>query len=106
MYLQSRTAKIQKSVDGVSIELANLDENTSSRFEQTASKIEAEVKRANNAEGELSGRITVTAGEITQEVTRAKGAEETLSGRITVTAGEITQEVRQVKKIRCVLQFP
>ena len=93
MYLQSRTAKIQKSVDGVSIELANLDENTSSRFEQTASKIEAEVKRANNAEGELSGRITVTAGEITQEVTRAKGAEETLSGRITVTAGEITQEV-------------
>lgn len=93
MYLQSRTAKIQKSVDGVSIELANLDENTSSRFEQTASKIEAEVKRANNAEGELSGRITVTAGEITQEVTRAKAEEATLSGRITVTAGEITQEV-------------
>lgn len=93
MYLQSRTAKIQKSVDGVSIELANLDENTSSRFEQTASKIEAEVKRANNAEGELSGRITVTADAVNTEVTRAKGAEETLSGRITVTAGEITQEV-------------
>lgn len=93
MYLQSRTAKIQKSVDGVSIELANLDENTSSRFEQTASEIEAEVTRASNAEGELSGRITVTADQITQEVTRAKGAEETLSGRITVTAGEITQEV-------------
>lgn len=93
MYLQSRTAKIQKSVDGVSIELANLDENTSSRFEQTASKIEAEVKRANNAEGELSGRITVTADQITQEVTRAKAEEATLSGRITVTAGEITQEV-------------
>ena len=93
MYLQSRTAKIQKSVDGVSIELANLDENTSSRFEQTASKIEAEVKRASNAEGELSGRITVTADQITQEVTRAKAEEATLSGRITVTAGEITQEV-------------
>ena len=93
MYLQSRTAKIQKSVDGVSIELANLDENTSSRFEQTASKIEAEVKRANNAEGELSGRITVTADQITQEATRAKAEEATLSGRITVTAGEITQEV-------------
>lgn len=93
MYLQSRTAKIQKSVDGVSIELANLDENTSSRFEQTASKIEAEVKRASNAEGELSGRITVTADQITQEVTRAKAEEATLSGRITVTASEITQEV-------------
>lgn len=84
MYLQSRTAKIQKSVDGVSIELANLDENTNSRFEQTASKIEAEAKRANNAEGELSGRITVTAGEITQEVTRATSEENTLRASISL----------------------
>lgn len=97
MYLQSRTAKIQKSVDGVSIELANLDENTSSRFEQTASKIEAEVKRANNAEGELSGRITVTADQITQEVTRAKAEEATLSGRINVTAEQITAEVKRAE---------
>ena len=93
MSLQSKTMKIQKGVDGLLIEVTDLDENTSSRFEQTASKIEAEVKRANDAEGELSGRLTVTADQITQEVTRAKGAEETLSGRITVTAGEITQEV-------------
>ena len=93
MTLQSKMLKIQKGVDGLLIEVTDLDENTSSRFEQTASKIEAEVKRASNAEGELSGRITVTADQITQEVTRAKGAEETLSGRITVTAGEITQEV-------------
>lgn len=93
MTLQSRMLKIQKGVDGLLIEVTDLDENTSSRFEQTASKIEAEVTRASNAEGELSGRITVTADQITQEVTRAKGAEETLSGRITVTAGEITQEV-------------
>lgn len=93
MALQSRMLKIQKGVDGLLIEVTDLDENTSSRFEQTASKIEAEVKRASNAEGELSGRITVTADQITQEVTRAKAEEATLSGRITVTAGEITQEV-------------
>lgn len=93
MSLQSKTMKIQKGVDGLLIEVTDLDENTSSRFEQTASKIEAEVKRASNAEGELSGRITVTADQITQEVTRAKAEEATLSGRITVTAGEITQEV-------------
>ena len=93
MSLQSKTMKIQKGVDGLLIEVTDLDENTSSRFEQTASKIEAEVKRASNAEGELSGRITVTADAVNTEVTRAKGAEETLSGRITVTAGEITQEV-------------
>ena len=93
MSLQSKTMKIQKGVDGLLIEVTDLDENTSSRFEQTASKIEAEVTRASNAEGKLSGRLTITADQITQEVTRAKGAEETLSGRITVTAGEITQEV-------------
>lgn len=93
MALQSRMLKIQKGVDGLLIEVTDLDKNTSSRFEQTASKIEAEVKRASNAEGELTGRITVTADAITQEVTRAKAEEATLSGRITVTAGEITQEV-------------
>jgi hypothetical protein len=93
MTLQSKMLKIQKGVDGLLIEVTDLDENTSSRFEQTASKIEAEVTRASNAEGELSGRITVTADQITQEVTRAKAEEATLSGRITVTAGEITQEV-------------
>lgn len=97
MYLQLRTAKIQKSVDGVSIELANLDENTSSRFEQTASKIEAEVKRASNAEGELSGRLTITADAITQEVTRAKAEEATLSSRINVTAEQITAEVKRAE---------
>ena len=46
--------KIQKGVDGLLIEVTDLDENTSSRFEQTASKIEEEVTRASNAEGELS----------------------------------------------------
>lgn len=84
MTLQSRMLKIQKGVDGLLIEVTDLDENTSSRFEQTASKIEAEVKRASNAEGELSGRITVTAGEITQEVTRATSEENTLRASISL----------------------
>lgn len=97
MALQSRMLKIQKGVDGLLIEVTDLDENTSSRFEQTASKIEAEVKRASNAEGELSGRITVTADAITQEVTRAKAEEATLSGRINVTASQITAEVKRAE---------
>lgn len=97
MTLQSRMLKIQKGVDGLLIEVTDLDENTSSRFEQTASKIEAEVKRANNAEGELSGRLTVTADAITQEVTRAKAEEATLSGRINVTAEQITAEVSRAE---------
>lgn len=97
MTLQSKMLKIQKGVDGLLIEVTDLDENTSSRFEQTASKIEAEVKRASNAEGELSGRITVTADAITQEVTRAKAEEATLSGRINVTADQITAEVKRAE---------
>ena len=97
MTLQSRMLKIQKGVDGLLIEVTDLDENTSSRFEQTASKIEAEVTRASNAEGELSGRITVTADAITQEVTRAKAEEATLSGRINVTAEQITAEVKRAE---------
>lgn len=97
MSLQSKTMKIQKGVDGLLIEVTDLDENTSSRFEQTANKIEAEVKRANDAEGELSGRITVTADAITQEVTRAKAEEATLSGRINVTADQITAEVKRAE---------
>ena len=97
MTLQSRMLKIQKGVDGLLIEVTDLDENTSSRFEQTASEIEAEVTRASNAEGKLSGRITVTADAITQEVTRAKAEEATLSGRITVTADQITAEVKRAE---------
>lgn len=97
MSLQSKTMKIQKGVDGLLIEVTDLDANTSSRFEQTASKIEAEVTRANEAEGKLSGRLTVTADAITQEVTRAKAEEATLSGRITVTAEKITAEVSRAE---------
>lgn len=95
--LKSKTIKITKSVDGLSVELADLEKNTASKFEQTAESITAEVARANAAEGDLSGRISITADAVTQEVTRAKGAEETLSGRITVTAGEITQEVSRAE---------
>lgn len=90
MALQSRILKIQKSVDSVSIEMTNLDENTSSKFEQTASTIKAEVTRASNAEGELAGRITVTAGAITAEVSRAEGKENELKSSLDLKADSAT----------------
>ncbi len=62
--LKRKTLKIQKSVDGVSVDLKNLDEQTNGRFEVTDKAISAEVKRASGAEGELSGRIDVTAGQV------------------------------------------
>ncbi len=95
--LKSKTIKITKSVDGLSVELADLEKNTASKFEQTAESITAEVARANAAEGDLSGRISITADAVTQEVTRAKAEEATLSGRITVTAEKITAEVSRAE---------
>lgn len=95
--LKSKTIKITKSVDGLSVELADLEKNTASKFEQTAESITAEVARANAAEGDLSGRISITADAVTQEVTRAKAEEATLSGRINVTADQITAEVKRAE---------
>ena len=59
--------------------------------------VEAEVKRASDAEGELSTRITANADGITAEVTRATEAEDALSSRITATADEISAEVTRAK---------
>lgn len=61
----------------------------------TNDAIQAEVLRANQAEGQLSTRITQTATAITSEVTRAKNAESTLSSRITQNATEISAKVSQ-----------
>ena len=55
--------------------------------------VEAEAKRATDAEGTLSSRISANAEEISAEVTRAQGAESSLSSRITATAEEISSEV-------------
>ena len=91
--LQAKTLTIEKSVNGISVEVTDLEKNASSKFEQTAEQIQAEVTRAKASEGELSGRITITASDITAEVTRATNAEESLSSRIRLTDSSITQEV-------------
>ncbi len=59
--LKRKTLKIQKSIDGVSVELEDLDKQTKSRFEQTDEKISTEVE---NAREELSSSIEQTAGNI------------------------------------------
>lgn len=82
--LQAKTLTIEKSVNGISVEVTDLEKNASSKFEQTAEQIQAEVTRAKASEGELSGRITITASDITAEVTRATNAEESLSASLTL----------------------
>lgn len=90
-------AKVKFTVEEVSTELINFEKETSTKFTQTAEKIELEAKRAIKAEGELSSRISLTAEEITAEVRRATKAEGELSARITITAEQISSEVIRAK---------
>ena len=57
--------------------------------------VEAEAKRATDAEGALSTRIKANADAITAEVERATAYEGTLSSRITQNADAITAEVER-----------
>ena len=66
--LQGKTTKIQKDVDGVKIEVEDLEKSTNSKFEITDEKITLEAQRATNAENALSGQISVLAGQIVLKV--------------------------------------
>lgn len=64
-----------------------------SRITQNFDSIEAEVRRASAAEGELRSLISITADEIKAEVSRASGIEGRLSSQISITADKIAAEV-------------
>ncbi len=87
------SAILKRTVEEVSNNLKDLENNTESNFMQTAKMIQAEVTRATKAEETLTGKISVEADRITAEVTRATKAEGTLSARIEVNAQAITQRV-------------
>ena len=91
--LKGLSAILKRTIEEVSNELTNLEEETTSKFVQTAAQISAEVERATAAENTLSGRITVEADRITAEVTARKNGEVQLQSQITQTATEIRYEV-------------
>ena len=62
--VQRRTNKLERTVDHTLSELADLDANTSSRFEQTAEQIQTEVSNRQNADNEMSTKISQTAHSI------------------------------------------
>ena len=93
--VQRRTSKLERNADHLLSQYEDLEEQTNTKFEQTADAIKAEVTRAQGAEDSLGSRITQTAESITAEVTRAKGAEESLGSTITQTAESITAEVNK-----------
>lgn len=66
--LKGRTLKIRKSIDGVLIEMANVEKKTTTRFEQTDEAIRLEAKRATDAEEALQSSIDLQADSIVLKV--------------------------------------
>ena len=57
--VQRRTNKLERTADHTLSELADLDANTSSRFEQTAREIQEEVSSRENADSEIKASLTL-----------------------------------------------
>lgn len=57
--VQRRTNKLERTADHTLSELTNLDENTSSQFEQTAEQIQAEVISRESADSEIKASLTL-----------------------------------------------
>lgn len=74
--VERRTGKLERNADHLLSTYEDLEEQTSSKFEQTAESIATEVKRATDAEGELQSNITQTAESITAEVSKKVGENE------------------------------
>ncbi|MCI7131215.1 MAG: hypothetical protein MSA09_11850 [Lachnospiraceae bacterium] len=91
--VQRRTNKLERTADHTLSELADLDANTTSRFEQTSEQIQTEVSNRQSADSDLSSRITQTADSITTEVANRQSADNEMSSRISQTANEIASEV-------------
>ena len=71
MQLKGRTLKIQKNIDSVYIEMANVEKQTSTRYEQTDEAIRLEAKRATDAEKELQSSIELQADRVVLKVDSA-----------------------------------
>ena len=68
--VQRRTGKLERNADHLLSTYEDLEEQTNSKFEQTADAITAEVTRAQGAEGNLSSQISIVAGEVSSKVSR------------------------------------
>lgn len=60
--VQKRTSKLERNADHLQSTYEDLEEQTSSKFEQTAESISAEVNRAQKAEGQLDASLELKLG--------------------------------------------
>lgn len=68
--VQRRTSKLEHNADHLLSQYEDLEEQTNTKFEQTADAITAEATRAQGAEGNLSSQISIVAGEVSSKVSR------------------------------------
>lgn len=68
--VERRTGKLERNADHLQSTYEDLEKQTSSKFEQTADAITAEVTRAQDAESSISSQISVVAGEVSSKVSR------------------------------------
>lgn len=68
--VQRRTSKLEHNADHLLSQYEDLEEQTNTKFEQTANAITAEATRAQGAEGNLSSQISIVAGEVSSKVSR------------------------------------
>lgn len=86
--IKGLSAVLKRTVEEVSNELTNLENETTSKFAQTAEQITAEVTRATAAEGQLSSRITQTAEQISLKVSKGDVTSQ-LNSELTITGNSI-----------------
>lgn len=91
--LKGKTNTLIRTTDETRSELKDFENDTESKFVQTADKIEAEVTRATSEENRISASISLTAEELRTEVSRAESAESSLSSSITQNAEQIALKV-------------
>lgn len=60
--VQRRTSKLERNADHLQSTYENLEDQTNSKFEQTANSISAEVDRAQKAEGQLDASLELKLG--------------------------------------------
>ena len=89
--VQRRTSKLERNADHLLSQYEDLEEQTNTKFEQTADAIKAEVTRAQGAEDSLGSRITQTAESITAEVSKKVGENE-IRSKFAMSSENVTIE--------------
>ncbi len=97
--LKGRSMSIQKSVDGLKIEISDLEADTIARFDATAASIKAQVSSLDES---LSGKIELTKQSLTTEINNTA---EGLNSKIEQTASSIAARVNGLEGAYAALEI-